>query len=593
MQNTAKQFGEVAAAEVPAEDNIAATCRGLNFFTIDKAFQSILETYLDAKARKHFTPHLERMGELAGGRLDELAFLANRHPPILHHRNERGVDDDWVEYHPAYREMEKIAWGEFGMHVMANRSGVLGWPSPVSPLVKFSFIYLFVQADFGFTCPNNATDGIVRNVLRFGSNSLVSRYSDRLLSQDVSKLMRGGTWMTERAGGSDISHLALRAVPDGDSWRLYGDKWFCSSVDADLAIVLARPEGAPLGSKALGQFVVPRRLEDGSRNRYRIVRLKDKLGTTSMASGEIIFDGAVAYLLGKLEDGLKQQLSSINMTRLAQGVRAAAMMRRCLNEALLAARTRVAFGRRVIDHPLMRRQLIKIMLPTEQSLSMFGFGATVMEQAQSDATAAMALRLLMPLYKFRACRDNVAVATGAMEARGGNGYINDWVNPRLVRDAHVGLLWEGTSNVISLDVLRRAVGKGKATDALRAVLEPHLAQAGMPAGLGKDLRSTFDRAVRFAEEVSQDPSLETMSRTASSLLYHATTAVLLASEGAIAGVKGGDARRLLLSRLVLSHRCARSDPFDTQVARRSEALASHLLGSEAIALATATSLVDQ
>lgn len=593
MLNSVKQTHKTDIAGAVSVDNVADTCRGLNFFEIDREFQSILNIYLDVKARAHFTPHLVRLGELAGGRLDELAFLANRHPPVLHHRNERGVDVDWVEYHPAYREMEKIAWGEFGMHVMANQAGVLGWPAPVSPLVKFAFIYLFVQADFGITCPNNATDGIVRNVLRFGSNALVSRYSERLLSRDVDKLIRGGTWMTEKAGGSDISHLALRAVPDGDSWRLYGDKWFCSSVDADLAIVLARPEGAPMGSKALGQFVVPRRLEDGSRNKYRIVRLKDKLGTSSMASGEIVFEGAVAYHLGRLEDGLKQQLSSINMTRLAQGVRAAAMMRRCLNEALVAARTRVAFGKRVVDHPLMRRQLTKIMLPTEQALSMFGFGATIMEKGRNDESAALALRLLMPLYKFRACRDNIAVATGAMEARGGNGYINDWINPRMVRDAHVGLLWEGTSNVISLDILRRAVGKGRATEALRAVIEPYLERGGISDGLRKDLRATFDHAIAFAEEVSQDDSLETMYRTAASLLYHATTAVILASEGAISGSAGGDARRLLLARLVLDHRCGRADPFDTRLARRAEAISTALLNDNFIGLADVSSLVDR
>lgn len=572
--------------------NVAATCRGMNFFQIDREFGAILRRYMEEDALQHFTPHFDRLGALAGGKLDELAFLANRHPPVLHHRDARGNDDDWIEYHPAYREMEKIAWGDFGMHLMSNTSGVLGWPKPASPLIKFSFIYLFVQAEFGLTCPNNATDGIVRNITRFGSNSLVSRYSDRLFSRDPERLIRGATWMTERTGGSDISGVALKAVRDGDAWRLYGDKWFCSSVDGDLCMVLARPEGAPPGSKSLGQFVVPRRLEDGSRNSYRVVRLKDKLGSSSMASGEVVFDGAVAYLLGELENGLKQQLSSINMTRLAQGVRASGMMRRCLNEAMTAARTRKAFGRYVIEHPLMRRQLAKIMLPTEQGLSMFGFGATLLDRARADRDAAAAMRLVAPLYKFRACRDNVTVATGAMEARGGNGYIEDWVNPRLVRDAHLGLLWEGTSNVIAIDIVRRAVSKGAAADALRAVVEPCLSVEGMPSRFRGRLSAALDRAILFAQEVGREGSLEGAYRTASSMLYHSLTAILLASEGATAAHRGEDARRLLMAKQVLDHRFGAQDPFDLRFASTSEKIVDHLLSDDPVTAEGAYQLVD-
>ena len=134
-------------------------------------------------------------------------------------------------------------------------------------------------------------------------------------------------------------------------WRLYGDKWFCSHTDADVALMLARPDGAPPGTRGLALFALPRRLRDGRRNAYRIVRLKDKLGTRSMASGEIQFDGAEAYLVGRVDAGLKQMMEQVNLSRLSHGVRAAAMMRRCVNEALAVARGRIAFGRSIIDYP--------------------------------------------------------------------------------------------------------------------------------------------------------------------------------------------------------------------------------------------------
>ena len=172
-----------------------------------------------------------------------------------------------------------------------------------------------------------------------------------------------------------------------------------------------------------------------------------------MASGEIRLEGAEAYLVGKVDAGLKQMMEQVNLSRLSHGVRAAAMMRRCFNEAVAAARGRTAFGRTVADFPLMRRQLMKLLVPAEQALSM------ALCTADALGRGAPELRILTGLLKLRACRDNIAVATGAMEARGGNGYIEDWVNPRLIRDAQVGLLWEGTSNINALDVIGRAVGK--------------------------------------------------------------------------------------------------------------------------------------
>lgn len=541
------------AASAGRSQNIAPDCRGLDFHQIDHSLRSLLPLYMDPGLLAHIEPYLAELGQLCGGRLGDLADLSERHEPVLHRRDRFGRDEEWIEFHPAYREMEQIAFGRFGMHAMTHRPGVLGWHEALPPIAKYVFHYLFAQAEFGLLCPVNLTDSSSELVCYYGSDEIRARYLDRMWSQDLSQLYRCAQFMTEKAGGSDIGASDLTGVRDGDHWRLWGEKWFCSNVDAELAVLLARPEGAPAGSRGLGLFLMPKTLEDGSRNDFRIMRLKPKMGSKSMASGEIVFEGAIAYQLGELDQGLKQMLVMVNSSRISHLTRAAGMMRRCLNEALIATRHRDAFGRAVIDHPLMRRQMMKLMVPTEQALSAMLYTAAA--SADPSPRAEKLLRILTPICKYRACRDNVPVATGAMEARGGNGYIEDWPNSRLVRDAHLGLLWEGTSNINALDAVQRAVAKKRAHEALGDDLRERLeASAQLPGQFGTRLLGAVDGAVRFAEEVAASAEHEPFCRDAAGQLYQAATAVIMATEGERLGVIGGDSRRLLLARFVLEHR---------------------------------------
>jgi len=562
---------------------LAPTCRGLNYFEIDRSLQGLLPLYMQAPLLSHLEPHLSELGELAGGRLHDLSETAERHPPELHLRDRQGRDEEWIEYHPTYREMEQIAFGRFGMHAMTHRAGVLNWPAPMPSIAKYVFHYLFAQAEFGLLCPVNLTDSSSELVRRFGSEELRARYLDAMWSQDLGRLHRCAQFMTEKAGGSDVGAGDLKAVHEGDHWRLWGEKWFCSNVDAELAVLLARPDGAAAGGRGLGLFLMPKTLPDNSRNAYRVVRLKDKLGSRTMASGEIVFEGAMAWQLGELDQGLKQMLVMVNSSRVSHLARAAGMMRRCLNEAMQAARHRNAFGRAVIDHPLMRRQLLKLMVQTEQALSALLYAATAPE---------LALRLLTPVAKYRACRDNVAVATGAMEARGGNGYIEDWPNARLVRDAHLGLIWEGTSNINALDAIQRAVGKAGAHAALRDGLAARLDQTpGLPGQFRTRLEGGIGEAFRFAEEVAGNPANERFCRVAAGRLYHATTAALLATEGLRTGAGGGDARRLLLARFVLEHRLQEPRLGSLDAQRWEDEATNLLLDEAAVPLAKASTLM--
>src|SRR5471032_2769901 len=395
-------------------DHIAPDCAGQNFYAGDRGLRDLLQAYLAPDDFRRLEPHFDRLGALAGGRLDELARAADKHPPVVNPRDRFGRDEDWIDYHSSYREMENVAFGDFQFHAMSHRAGSLGMNKPLPAVAKYALQYLFVQAEFGLMCPISVTDTSIHLIRKFASPELKDYLLPRMLSGDVATMWKGTQFMTERAGGSDVGTIETVARREDGEWRLFGDKWFCSHTDGDVALMLARPEGAPPGTRGLALFALPRRRKDGTRNAYRIVRLKDKLGTRSMASGEIKLEGAVAYLVGDAGRGLKQMMEQVNLSRLSHGVRAAAMMRRCVNEAMVCARTRMAFGKTIIEYPLLRRQLLKISVPVEQSLSMFLYAASAMDRANAGSTeAAGILRILTPLLKFRACRDNIPVATGA------------------------------------------------------------------------------------------------------------------------------------------------------------------------------------
>jgi acyl-CoA dehydrogenase len=579
------------AQEKHGADHFAPDCAGANFYAIDRGLRDLLPLYLEPDDFRRLEPHFDRLGALAGGRLDELAGIADKHPPVLHPRDRFGRDEDWIDYHSSYREMENVAFGDFQFHAMSHRGGVLGMDRPLPAIAKYALQYLFVQAEFGLMCPISVTDTSIHLIRKFASLELKDYLLPKMLSGDIATLWKGTQFMTERAGGSDVGAIETTARLEGGEWRLFGDKWFCSHADADVALLLARPQGAANGTRGLALFALPRRLKDGGRNAYRIVRLKDKLGTRSMASGEILLEGALAYLVGDAGAGLKQMMEQVNLSRLSHGVRAAAMMRRCVNEAMVCARTRTAFGKTIIEYPLLRRQLLKITVPSEQSLSMFLFTAGAMDRANAgDKDAEALLRILTPLLKFRACRDNIPVATGAMEVRGGNGYIEEWVQARLVRDAHIGVLWEGTSNINALDIITRAVGRSRAHRTLAAALKKLLDEAAaIPPAFRDRLRHTLDRALDFAERVAAEPAREENARLAASALYHITSAILMTWEAAQPGT---DARRALYARFVLDHRLSPQDPLAPGDRDWERAAAELVFCERRVAIAEVTGLLS-
>jgi alkylation response protein AidB-like acyl-CoA dehydrogenase len=529
---------------------------GQNLFSSDAELQGLLSVYLPDDLRRHMHGHFERLGELAGGRLDELAGVADHNPPVLEHRTRTGLDAQRIIKHPAYVEMERLALSEFAMGSLSHREETFGWQGKMPPAVKYVLFFLFVQAEFGLCCPVSMTDSLTRTLKKFGSPELVARCLPRLTSLDFDELAQGAMFMTEQGAGSDVAATQTSAAqqPDG-SWRLTGDKWFCSNPDADFAMVLARPDDAPAGIRGVSLFLLPRQLDDGRLNHYRIVRLKAKMGTRSMASGEIRLEGALAFLVGERGRGFVQMADMVNNSRLSNGVRAAGLMRRAVAEAEHIAAQRQAFGKRLADMPLMQRQLDKLRLPAEQARSMVFQTAQAMARSDAGEKSAYALlRILTPLIKFRACRDARKVTGDAMEVRGGCGYIEEWADPRLVRDAHLGSIWEGTSNIVSLDVVR-AIRRENALPVLQAHCAALLDDTALAPTFGQAMRGALKRASALAQAAASEGG-DALARQAASALYHCTSAIAMAWEAQ----RTGSAARMRWAQEVLLHRVLPRDP---------------------------------
>ncbi|MES1924374.1 acyl-CoA dehydrogenase family protein [Salinisphaera sp. T31B1] len=530
---------------------------GENAYRADPGFAQLLRLYATEAEVAHVEPRFDELGALVGDELEQLALTADKNKPTLAVRHRNASPRNGIDKHPAYIELERYAFSRFGLAAMSHRPGVFDWPEKWPPIIKYGLTYLFVQAEFGLCCPLSMTDALTRTLAKFGDRALVERFFDDLTTQDFDALCQGAMFMTEQDAGSDVGRISTEAREEDGVWKLYGDKWFCSNADAGLAMVLARPSGGGDGTRGLTLFLLPRHKADGELNDYRLVRLKDKLGTRSMASGEITLDGAEAYVVGEPGSGFKQMTDMINMSRLSNGVRSAGMMRRCVNEALFFSRHREAFGHKLVDLPLMWRTLVKLMTPAEQGRSMVFHTADVLKRADAgDERAAKLLRILTPLIKFRTTRDARKVAGDAMEVRGGCGYIEEFSDARVLRDAHLGSIWEGTSNIVALDVIRSI----KREDTL-ATLMPYLRECLDQAALPTAGRALFETALSRVESavaaVTADSRATIDTRAVASALYSVSSAVFMAWE---ARRIGDDWRRLALAYLVLCHRVLPRDP---------------------------------
>lgn len=542
------------------------TTRGLNFFEADPNLLHALRAYAAPADVQRALPHLRELGRIAGSELDELAARADANPPVLRNFDEHGNRVDEIVYDPAFIRMQEIGFSEFGFAAMSHREGVLGWPSRIPHVIKYALSYLFVQGEFGLFCPISMTDSAARVIDQFGPDELRQRYLPGLTSTTFSSLLQSAQLLTERTGGSDVGANECVAREENGEWLLTGEKWFCSNVGADIHLTLARPVGAVAGTKGLGMFLVPKTLADGSRNRYTVRRLKEKLGSKSMPTGEYEFHDAVGYPVGDISRGFAQMTEMINVSRLSNGMRAAALMRRSLLEAVTHARGRSAFGKALVDLPLMREQLFEMTLDAESALSIVLYAARTLDDADSGSEFhEKVIRIVTPLIKYAVCRRARTVAGMSMNIRGGNGYIEEWVNARLVRDAHLGSIWEGSENVVALDVARAAT-RNRAHDALFRDLESRLDTLTDPEVLriSQPVRlRLMEVASRFQALLSGDADLRDARMTAMcDRLAALTCTVLLLGEADAEARAGLGYRKLLIANEYRKRYLDLVDPLD-------------------------------
>ncbi|WP_340099788.1 acyl-CoA dehydrogenase family protein [Salinibaculum salinum] len=452
---------------------------------------------------------LDEYGAAVGETIADNSDIVDRNEPELHTYDGDGEVQNHVEYHPLQFENERITYDDFRLthdafHAPPNRN------NPVGLLHPLTMQTLLCYTDVGFACPASMTVGAAIVLDKFDDGSL-DDYFQGLTAADSEDHIEGAMFLTEKQGGSDVGANETLAVPqadgegaatlraDGDvvdAYELTGEKWFCSNIDAQGALVLARTPDAPDGTDGLSLFLVPRELPDGTLNAATFRRLKDKLGTLSVPTGEIEFEGATGYLVGEEGNGFRQMTEMLNYERLTNATGAVGVMGRALLEAKVHAANRAVFGETIQEYPLLRRDLVEMTVDYEAAAA-FAFesakwydrreraergsainssGGEPRERQYPDdegLDAYKLMRLLVPIAKYRTGEMVVDTCSYAMEVLGGNGYVRDRITHRLLRDAQVLPIWEGTSNILSLDVLR-ALDREDAHEALFPLVTNHL-----------------------------------------------------------------------------------------------------------------------
>jgi putative acyl-CoA dehydrogenase len=423
-----------------------------NQYDDDALLRAYLRWRLPPKMLAEIEPDLRRLGNRAATDILALGESAEASPPRHIPYDGWGRRVDRIETSDAWRELDRISATE-GIVATAyeRRHGAH------SRIDQFTRLYLFAPSSALYSCPLAMTDGAARFLEVHGDESTRSVLA-HLTSRDPNEFWTSGQWMTERTGGSDVGSTSTVArCEEGDTYRLYGSKWFTSATTSQVAMTLARIEGAAAGSHGLSVFLIELRDSDGRLRNIRIERLKDKLGTRALPTAELTLEGTPARLVGGAGDGVRKIATLFNVTRVYNAVAAVAGMRRAIALAGDYARRRSAFGKLLIEHPLHVETLADMQLELRAAfLLAFRVVELLGKDESGDATESESrlLRFLIPVAKLYTAKRAIAVASEVLEAFGGAGYLEDTGIPRLLRDARVLSIWEGTTNILSLDALR-------------------------------------------------------------------------------------------------------------------------------------------
>ncbi|HEY1951279.1 MAG TPA: acyl-CoA dehydrogenase family protein [Gemmatimonadaceae bacterium] len=423
-----------------------------NQYDDDAMLRSFLRWRLPVGVRDEIEPDLRRLGRRAATDILALGEKAESSPPRHVPFDPWGRRVDRIDTSDAWRDLDRISATEGIVATAYERAH-----GALSRIDQFARLYLFAPSSALYSCPLAMTDGAARLLEVYG-DARTRPVFERLTTRDSARFWTSGQWMTERTGGSDVgSTTTVARRESGDEYRLYGAKWFTSATTSQVAVTLARVDGAPAGGAGLSVFLVELRDADGVLRNIKIDRLKDKLGTRALPTAELTLEGTPARLIGGSGDGVRKIATLFNITRVYNAVAAVAGMRRAIALATEYSRERRAFGKPLMQHPLHVETLADMQLEFRAAfllafrvVELLGREETG-EASESDLTL---LRLLTPVAKLYTARQAIAVASETLEAFGGAGYVEDTGIPRLLRDAQVLSIWEGTTNILSLDTLR-------------------------------------------------------------------------------------------------------------------------------------------
>jgi acyl-CoA dehydrogenase len=503
-----------------------------NQYQDDQMLRSYLARTLPADVRQDIEGELIEMGRLAGGDLYQMQLADRLNEPILTQWDAWGNRVDQIELTPLWRAAEKIA-AERGVVATAYEQK----HGRFSRVHQCALAYLFTPSTDIYSCPLAMTDGAARTLLNSRNASLINRAVPHLTSRDPKEFWTSGQWMTELAGGSDVGNTETVAKQEEGSnagWRLYGRKWFTSAATSQIALTLARPEGNPAGGRGLALFYLETRDDRGRLRNIRIDRLKDKLGTRKVPTAEMTLDGTPAQLVLGPTDGVRNITPLLNITRLWNGISAVALMRRGVALALDFAHKRRAFGAPLSEKPLHTDTLAGIQAETAAAFQLAFFVAELTGRSETneiDEAQALLLRLLTPLMKLTTGKQVVAVTSEVLELFGGAGYVEDTGLPMLLRDAQVLPIWEGTTNVLSLDALRALGRDGRALEVLKAEVDSCLSSIGDErlAGPARTVQTAIAHAESWLNEATKagQPQLEAGARRFALTLGRAMELALL------------------------------------------------------------------
>lgn len=513
---------------------------GRNLYLSDANLRTLLARIAPALAERH-ADHLATCGAWVGTEADAAAAYTDRFaPPVLDITDREGELISSVICNPRYEDV----------HRQAYKHGIVAFnhgPSAEPFLLTFAMGYLLAQADISVHCPATLTGAVAYVLDRFAPKALRDRYLPDLIRRD-GHASTGATWVTERQGGSDVGAATTTARAVQGGFQITGLKWFCSNAPADVALVTARPEGAPQGSKGLGLYLVPRVCPDGTLNRYRIRRLKEKLGTRGLPTGEIELHGACALEVAPPPDGFRLMMEALEFSRIHNAMAGAGAQRRAFAEALRYADDRRAFGAALSAFPMVRGLLLDMQMQLEASVALAFEAARAFDLAIHDRAARPWLRTVTACAKYRTAEDAVRSASRAIEILGGNGYTEEFATARLLRDAQVLTVWEGPANIQALELLRMVKVEQGGFEAFARRVEDVLTNMpdvlGEPASAVSTALDDCRQAIACIRDHPDDASRH--GRHLLDLMADVLSATLLLEQAAL-DAAGGDARKALVA----------------------------------------------